>query len=525
MSIYQPSEALENLVRQLTDQTIDQSGIQQLESILQQDQEARRWYLQETSMHSALYRWAGRQTETSADIKSDKNPLELEQEIRSVEEILELQKRRNRRTAILSAAAIIAIGVMIMQLFWIDTTRPPALAFLVSPGTQFTITHDRSEESPAARTMERGSRLQLSQGTVELTFENGVKSIVMAPADMTLHDDDQLYLGEGTAWFHVPQGAEGFQVKTKELKIVDLGTKFGVLAKPNQHDEIHVLQGKVEASTLRIRKESATLTTGQARRIDPVGRLTTIPIQANTFLTKLPTSLPHLHWSFDGDDPFTPKGSLPEIKTIVTEPIQSDSRPAFHRLVAGKNNKALLFDGKGDQIKTNWPGILGREPRSVACWIKIHPQDPHGWAPIVEWGQMNNNHYWRFRITKSETDPTRAVLRLGLGQSWYDGTTNLADGKWHHVAVVDTGELNASGTPDIRFYVDGQDEPAVHQKSSRIVHSRKTEEGFPMVMGINHRPYSAHYQARLHGTLDELFIFRATLTPSSIQQIMSTHQP
>ncbi|NWK55059.1 FecR domain-containing protein [Verrucomicrobiaceae bacterium N1E253] len=516
---------LNTRIRQLIDESINEQGMHELDLILQNNPEARKYYLEQVRIHAALHRWASRQH----PLEREQDTNILDQRVQSIDELLRDQKKRSLKIALVSAAAILLLSLALMRLFFVDSEQAPSLAFQTSPGSLFTITHDSSHTSTGdqteGQTMHPGSRLQLSQGAIELTFSSGVTSVITAPADLTLHADDQLYLGQGHAWFHVPKGAEGFQVTTRDLNIIDLGTEFGVLAKTNDHDEVHVLKGKVQVTALRVRKESDTLTAGQARRIDPVGRLNTIPVAARTFHTTLPKSLPHLHWSFDGDHPFLPQGSLSGRETITAKPVQNDSREANERLVPGKHGKALSFNGKGDRLLTNWPGILGRQPRSVACWIKLHPNDPHGWAPIVEWGKMTSNRYWRFRVTKAEGDPKRAVLRLGLGQSWYDGNTNLADGKWHHVAVVDTGDLNEQGTPDIRFYVDGQDEPAIHQKSSQIVHTRKTEEGLPMILGINHRQSSAQYQARFHGLIDELFIYRATLTPASIQQIMETHQP
>ncbi|MCP5535752.1 MAG: FecR domain-containing protein [Akkermansiaceae bacterium] len=502
-----------NLSRAL-DRDLSPGEFADLERHLIASREARLRYMEYVDLHTVL----DLELQNAAPQQPGKS------KVIDVTHIDRRQKRRALRIGLLSAAAILIIGLISMHLFSVRE-KEPALTFQTSPGAQFALTHDGSSEAPEGLVLEKNSRLQLSHGTAELTFASGVKSIIMAPADMTLYDDDTLFLSRGTAWFQVPKGAEGFTVKTQDLNIVDLGTEFGVVAEPAAHDEVHVLKGKVAVTATRPHSEPATLEAGESRRIDPQGRLATIPSRETPFVTFLPKPPPFLHWSFDGDDPFQPDGSLPAVKTIRAQPVQSDSRPAAQRIVPGKNGQGLLFDGKGDHMKTNWRGILGREPRSVACWIKIHPTDQHGWAPIVEWGKMSGNGYWRFRVSKDESHPKRAVLRLGLGQTWFDGQSNLADGKWHHVAVVDPGNINQAGDPDIRFYVDGEEEPAMRAKNSKAVHQRETKEGLPMILGVHHIPLQAPYHACFNGMIDELFVFRATLTPGYVKKIMRTHQP
>ena len=165
-----------------------------------------------------------------------------------IDRIISRQKRRTAMIASFAAAALIMIGVMVMTVL-IVPEKQHGLTFDISPSTQFTLTHSSiGDDTPTGMTMEEGSHLVLTQGTVELTFGTGVKSIVMAPADMSLHGDNQLYLNRGTAWFHVPEGAEGFQVTTQNLKVVDLGTEFGVITNTDDQDEVHVFKGTVEVT-------------------------------------------------------------------------------------------------------------------------------------------------------------------------------------------------------------------------------------------------------------------------------------
>jgi hypothetical protein len=500
-------QLLTKLVEQWFDNTISDSDLTCLKVELLANKDALAHYVDLTEIHSLLS-----QTEAAALPQSNVIPMER---------IVRRQRRKTVRIATFAAAALIMIGVMVMTVL-IVPEKQHGLTFDISPSTQFTLTHSSiGDDTPTGMTMEEGSHLVLTQGTVELTFGTGVKSIVMAPADMSLHGDNQLYLNRGTAWFHVPEGAEGFQVTTQNLKVVDLGTEFGVITNTDDQDEVHVFKGTVEVTSLRYPDEFSELTAGQARSYDLVGYLEEIECAPKAFLSALPSSLPYLHWSFDGEKPFQAEGSLPEIDTITTWPIQSDSRPAIQRIVAGKNDKALSFDGSGDHLLTNWFGILGNQPRSVACWIKIHPNDPNGWSSVAEWGHLQNKNYWRFRIAGVQG---KAVIRIGLGDHWYDGSNDLADGQWHHIACVDTGKTWQPDTPTIKFYIDGIEELAVQQKPSSD-ERRKTLEGLPMIIGTNHAIPGVSNKSFLHGKIDELFIFQGALSEESIRSLMITHRP
>jgi len=178
-----------------------------------------------------------------------------------------------------------------------------------------------------------------------------------------MHADDLLYLNEGTAWFHVPKQAIGFQVKTKDLTIVDLGTKFGVFAKPDDHDEVHVLKGRVQVTANRVRKESMILTVNEARRINPIGQL-----------------LPYLHWSFDQEDGLQVVGTRPAVEDVSTHP---RGTPSFTQ---GKRGLALSLNGAGQHLETDWAGFSGDRPRTVSFWLKIPEGGDYRINPgIVGW--------------------------------------------------------------------------------------------------------------------------------------------
>ena len=204
-----------------------------------------------------------------------------------MERIIRRQKRRTLRVSLIAAAALLIISLITMRLFFV-AEKEPTLAFVTSPGTQFAITHSKSHDTLEGMVMEKGSRLQVSHGVVELNFSAGVKAIVSAPADLTLHNDNALFLNHGVAWFRVSPKAIGFQVKTPDMQVTDLGTEFGIISSHNTLDEVHVFDGKVEVINLNSLKHKELLVAKQARIAGPAGRLKATPTRTADFRKKLP---------------------------------------------------------------------------------------------------------------------------------------------------------------------------------------------------------------------------------------------
>ena len=511
-------ETFETYLSRLFDQDLSEQEFRELEEHLSHSPEARAYYRDYASFHNIL----------DLELEEHQATPVGSSNVVPIERIIRRQKRRTLRIAALSAAAIVLLAIVTMRLFFIEE-KPPTLVFKTSPGTQFNISHSKAGDTPEGLIMQHGSRLQLSQGSVELSFASGVKSIVMAPADLTLHKDDTLFMNQGTAWFQVPKEAIGFTVKTRDLDIVDLGTEFGVRAKPNDHDEVHVLKGKVQVTAQRLRKESAILSAGSARKIDPVGRLTKITTQPSAFLTALPKSLLYMHWSFDRvtDGGFPAQGNHPAIQLGFAKPYQAN---ASSMQTTGRFGKAVRFNAKrAEGLLTRWPGISGSHPRTVACWIKLEPNevDPSGAGGLVAWG-VNKNLYpgyhtkWKFVIDRKGR-PTV----VGFNGGFYADTKSIADGNWRHVACVYT--TGKKQEPIIQLYLDGQlmqsvwESPANSQKSSsNTVTDSPRSNPVCFGTGVSITPVSPGSVIR--GEMDEVYIFEGALDAQSIYHLATKNR-
>jgi len=502
----------EDLIFDLLEGEITAEGFAALEEELQRNPEARRLYLHNVRLQNGLALQA-----------QGVSALQM-QNVVPMEQVVERRKVRSLRRALFAAAALVLIGAIVGM--FIAMPDRPAGRFVVSSDAEFIITHTSGagEESPENGALAVGSRVKLLSGVFELKLDSGVRGIVRAPADFTLHSKMMVGLTNGIAWFEVSEEGKGFQVKTPEILVTDLGTEFGVLSTDSQPDEVHVFSGNVRVQNQSGLAGSQPLITQEACRGSANGGWEEIEFQAELFLTELKTDTlqrRYVHWSFDGEDPFRAEGTLSDAAEIAATPVQSDGRSEAGRFVPGKVGEALSFNGRGDHVGTNWKGLLGRTPRTLACWIKLHPNDIEGWAIIADWGDFMGGGGWRARVRAFPNPSDGAFLRVASGRNWCDSETNIADGKWHHVAICDELRLDASGYPSARLFVDGEEQALIWStKGQRNVPSN-TEVGDPFTIGTPH----PEVNQQLHGAIDELYLFDQALTQEAIRKLMKLNQP
>ena len=114
--------------------------------------------------------------------------------------------------------------------------------------------------------------------------------------------------------------------------------------------------------------------------------------------------------------------------------------------------KAGVFDGN-DYVRLGSIGSFdfGTSPMSVMAWIKTTDESAHFISNTIEggyWGQSINQG-WGINL-----HPGGIFVGEGTGdypnEYYFDSGVNVADGEWHHVAMV---RENAN---DIKLYVDGE---------------------------------------------------------------------
>jgi uncharacterized repeat protein (TIGR01451 family) len=165
----------------------------------------------------------------------------------------------------------------------------------------------------------------------------------------------------------------------------------------------------------------------------------------------------------------------------------------------GLVGSAFHFDGINDFVKApDHQMPLAAEPRSVEFWMK-----PGSTARVPFWYGVhvpNDSFYVIFR------DEGEAKYTC-VGQAWGGegevcGSTNVMDGKWHHVALTFDGTLAS-------LYVDGSLDASVERTYA-------TTSTGNVYIGAPIEDVGEHYYS---GLLDEITMYDNALTVPQIQSI------
>ncbi|WP_437231109.1 FecR domain-containing protein [Planctomicrobium sp. SH661] len=118
--------------------------------------------------------------------------------------------------------------------------------------------------------IECGVPLAFGQEIREIRLRNGVRCSLQGPARFTFNSLSELKLDYGTIVATVPEQAVGFTVVTSDLRVVDLGTTFGVSMSQDGHFESHVFRGLISISPMNpnLGTSPVQVQAGESVRVD-----------------------------------------------------------------------------------------------------------------------------------------------------------------------------------------------------------------------------------------------------------------
>ncbi len=151
------------------------------------------------------------------------------------------------RTAVSAIAAMLLLG-LVLVFVW-PTAPPPLIATLTS---QHEVQWAEQHQAIALGHKFTPGRYAIDKGFAELRLARGASLVLEGPCDFELLNDNALYLHHGRLAATAPESAHLFTIDTPHLKLVDLGTEFGVdLRADSGQATAAVFKGLVEVSQTR----------------------------------------------------------------------------------------------------------------------------------------------------------------------------------------------------------------------------------------------------------------------------------
>ena len=524
----EPSLELVQLVGAALEGDVSESEMGRLKELLRADPDARRYYLDAAAMHSML-EWEHGEAELlgfSAPGSTAKNG-----------------SGTKRVLLVLGAAAMLVLGALLSRLLAppaspqdLASDRKPDLAE-GSPRLHARLTAVEGPEWEAGRPgmghLALGEwvpdgNLRLKSGRVTLTFDSGAVLSAEGPVEFDVEGPNRGFLHHGKVAAFVPPQATGFVLNTPSSSIIDLGTRFGAIVHHDGSTEVHVVEGDVEVADLLLTSggEPRLLKAGEALVVGRSGEVADVRFDGELFagsfeeLTEAPPLdlAGFVHWPFDEGQGRTTRGRASSGDEYVG--VLEGGRSGEGRWAEGVWGKGLALDGDDDWVSTDYLGVAGRSPRTVAFWINLPPIASGNEVPaILTWGGFDRiGAKWELVPNPYGHNGAIGALRLSCKQGFVVGTTDIQNGRWHHVAVVYSGGSGADIFNHVKIYIDGKLDPVSGFLRGPIDTTVGAGSAIPLTIGRYcdpTQPLSGH----LRGAIDELYIFDGALTPQHIGEL------
>ncbi len=163
-----------------------------------------------------------------------------------MDRVIARRQRRYFRNALLGAAALLVLSGVVAALFIIAQPEPERLALSATADTVWSLAGGRSDSEETVRSVSAGADLSVPSGTLRLEFDSGATMVIQGPASVSFPELEKPVLRHGWLWLDSGGSGMAFEVETPELRVLDIGTRFGVRVPREGPAEVHVIEGKVE---------------------------------------------------------------------------------------------------------------------------------------------------------------------------------------------------------------------------------------------------------------------------------------
>ena len=389
-------------------------------------------------------------------------------------------------------------------------------------------------------------RLKLVSGGLQLDFFSGATILIEDAAELDLVSAWEARCLDGKVTVHVPPPAIGFRLMAPGMKVIDLGTEFGVKVEKGE-SSVHVFDGEVEAhlagSPMQIIRDGESLdaVTNQAHatgRASPSEFPSVVRFEqrreefykqkTKQWWTSMKSVRAderivgcYLFWQWEDEkwDRLVNNFAVPKRQSRAGSAVGA-------RWVEGRwpTKSALDFKSAGDRIRID----LGDEKHvglSLAAWIRVDGLDRNYNALLMSDGEEEGSPNWQidrngrlmFSVNYSGSATREGQSKqVGRQQIYYSPSViGAATRRWQHVAVT----FDAL-TGEAIHYLDGEEvsrEVSEHPRDERKVTFGRCEIGN---WGLP--PEGVPYPIRnFNGRIDEFVIYKE---PLAAEEVASLYQ-
>lgn len=380
--------------------------------------------------------------------------------------------------------------------------------------------------------------LRLKSGLAQVVFYSGARVVIEGPAELQIISPSEASCRAGRLTAEVPPQARGFQIRTPQMNVTDLGTVFGLDVK-ERATELHVFKGGVEfQSATGSTKQSLQEGFGAVAESSRPPRLITANAAGFASLFALQTksvaadSSRYDQWRAAGDrldqDPsllvhFDFEHAAPSDWRLYNASSQRASVPdgtiVGCQWVEGRwpSKPALEFRGMSDRVRLTVPGEF--TSLTLATWVRVQGLDRQFNSLFMCDGFDAGTLHWLIR-----NDGVLGLTVIGPAAGNHQIVASppvLAldqFGMWVHLAVV----------------LDGSAKRVSHYVNGRLVREKPLKINPPFRIGTaelgnwNGRGFPDNDPSMIRnfsGAMDEFCLFSRALPPSEIRAIYSSDKP
>jgi len=394
----------------------------------------------------------------------------------------------------------------------------------------------------------RAGPLHLKSGLAQIEFFSGATLLLEGDAELEIVSALEAVCHHGKARVRVPPPAHGFKLEIPGMKLVDLGTEFGLeVDRQKQSAEVQVFEGEVEAHPEGGAQVNLKKGEGLQSQNHALTRLASVTPEDFAGAEKLDslnaahTRTRHAAW-FDWTErmrhdprllaffPFQPQNEWDRFARNAALP----EDPLKNGGIVGATwaqgrwpmKNALEFKRPGDRVRLRIPGKYNA--LTFAGWVRVDGLDRKYNALLLTDRYDSGAPHWqiyedgRLMFSISYPDPTQPENQKAKRNQIYFSPVvfNRSEtGRWHHIAVT-----YDSQSGEATQYLDGKEvsrEVSLFHAPGREIIYGDCELGNWGMPTEKHKFPIRNF----NGRMDEFAIFRAALSPQEIKRMWEAGNP